>query len=79
MPTIFERIRTLGWAVIEAAVFLIVLCMLLDIIIGPQTDSFVSGVSKNATTFLNAVPSGTVVGFALVVAVFALVRNRLRP
>jgi hypothetical protein len=69
-----------GPAVIEAALFLVVLCMLLDIIIiGPQADSFISAVAKNATAFLNAVPSGTIVGFALVVVVFALFRTRLRP
>jgi hypothetical protein len=78
MPNVLQQIRTIGWAVIEAALFLVVLCMLLDIILGPQADSFISQVSKNTTTFLNAVPSGTVVGFALVVAVFALLRTRLR-
>jgi hypothetical protein len=79
MPRMLQQIRTIGWAVIEAALFLVVLCMLLDIIIGPQADSFISAVAKNATSFLNAVPSGTVVGFALVVAVFALLRTRLPP
>ncbi len=77
MPKMLQQIRTIGWAVIEAALFLVVLCMLLNIILGPQADSFISQVSKNTTTFLNAVPSGTVVGFALVVAVFALLRTRL--
>jgi len=79
MPKMLQQFRTIGWAVVEVALFLIVLCMLLDIIIGPGTDSFVSAVAKNATAFLNAVPSGTVVGFALVVAVFALLKTRLRP
>jgi hypothetical protein len=78
MPSIFARLRTLGWAVIEAALLLIILCMLLDIIIGPQADSYISQVSKNATGFLNAVPSGTVVGFALVVAVYGFFTTRLR-
>ncbi|HEX3885042.1 MAG TPA: hypothetical protein VHW66_20480 [Stellaceae bacterium] len=78
MPSIFLRLRILGWAVVEAALLLVVLCMLLDIIIGPQADSYIPQVSHNATAFLNAVPPDTAVGFALVVAVYGLFMTRLR-
>jgi len=72
------QLRLIGWAAIEAAFLLIVLCLLLDIIIGTQADSFVSKVARNATTFLQAVPPGIVVGLALVFVVYGFFKTRLR-
>lgn len=71
------QIRAIGWAAIEAAFLLIVLCLLLDIIIGAQADSFVSKVAANATAFLQAIPPGIVVGAAAVTVVYAFLRARL--
>jgi hypothetical protein len=73
----FAQLRTIGWAVIEGAFLLIVLCVLLDIVIGPQTGSFVSSVAKNATSFLQALPPGVVVGMAAVGVVYAIFKARL--
>lgn len=79
MPQLLMHIRAIGWAAVEAAVLLIVLCMLLDIVIGAQADSFISHVNKNAIGFLQSVPPGTVVGLALVVAVYGFLKTRLCP
>jgi hypothetical protein len=73
----FAGIRTIGWAVVEAALLLIVLCMLLDIVIGVQADSFISKVAKNATTFLQSIPPGIVTGLALVFVVYGFLKVRL--
>lgn len=56
---------------------MIVLCLLLDIVIGSQADSFVSKVAKNATLFLESVPPGIVVGLALVAVVYGFLKTRL--
>lgn len=74
---VLAQIRALGWAAIEAAFLLIVLCLLLDIVIGTQANSFVSKVAKNATAFLQSVPSGIVVGLAALAMVYALLKTRL--
>ena len=76
--TLLMRLRTIGWAVVEAAFLLIVLCVLLNIILGGEADSFIASVAKNATDFLQRLPPGIVLGVALIVMIYGLVRSRLR-
>ena len=73
----FTQIRAIGWAAIEVAFLLITLCLLLDIVVGTQADSFVSKVAKNATAFLQSLPPGVVVGVAAVVVVYGFLRTRV--
>ena len=74
----FMRLRTIGWAVVEAMFLLIVLCILLNIILGGEADSFIASVAKNATDFLQRLPPGIVLGIALVVMIYGLVKARLQ-
>jgi len=76
--TVLTRLRTIGWAVVEAAFLLIVLCVLLNIILGGEADSFIASVAKNATDFLQRLPPGIVLGIALVVTIYGLVKARLQ-
>ncbi len=76
--TFLMRLRTIGWAVVEAAFLLIVLCILLNIILGGEADSFVAGVAKNATDFLQRLPPGVVLGIALIVMIYGMVKSRLQ-
>ena len=76
--TFLMRLRTIGWAVVEAAFLLIVLCILLNIILGGEADSFIAGVAKNATDFLQRLPSGVVLGIALIVMIYGMVKSRLQ-
>ena len=72
------RLRTIGWAVVEAAFLLIVLCVLLNIILDGEADSFIGSVAKNATDFLQRLPPGVVLGVALIVMIYGLVKSRLQ-
>jgi hypothetical protein len=76
--TLLTRLRTIGWAVVEAAFLLIVLCVLLNIILGGDADSFIASVAKNATDFLQRLPPGIVLGIALIVMIYGLVKSRLQ-
>ena len=76
--TFLMRLRTIGWAVVEAAFLLIVLCILLNIILGGEADSFIAGVAKNATDFLQRLPPGVVLGIALIVMIYGMVKSRLQ-
>ena len=76
--TLLMRLRTIGWAVVEAAFLVIVLCVLLNIILGGETDSFIASVAKNATDFLQRLPPGIVLGIALIVMIYGLVKSRLQ-
>jgi len=71
-----ERIRKLGWLTVEAALLLIVLCVLLNIILGKDSGPFITSVAANTTQLLQAIPPGTFLGVILVVVLYWLIRSR---
>jgi ABC-type dipeptide/oligopeptide/nickel transport system permease component len=71
-----EQIRKVGWLVIEAAFVLVVLCVLLNIILGKDSGSFISSVAANAMDFLQKVPSGTFLGIFLILVVYWLYKSK---
>ncbi len=78
MNDLFAQIRRIGWAAVEAALMLIILCLLLNIILGEKSDSFIAGVAKNATGFLQALPPGVFLGLALLALIYVAIKARLR-
>jgi hypothetical protein len=74
----FQHLRTIGWAAVEAGFLLIVLCILLNIILGGEADSFISSVARNATDFLQRLPPGVFLGVALIVMIYGLMKSRLQ-
>jgi hypothetical protein len=64
------QIRKIGWLVVEAALLLVILCVLLNLLLGRDSGAFISGVAANTTTFLQAVPPGTFLGVVLIVFVY---------
>jgi ABC-type dipeptide/oligopeptide/nickel transport system permease component len=79
MAKFLTQLRVIGWAAVEAAFLLIVLCLLLNIIIGDKTDSFISAVAKNATAFLQSLPPGIFLGLVLLVLIYGFLKSRLWP
>ena len=77
MANFIAQVRTIGWAAVEAAFLLIVLCVLLNIILGSEANSFVTDVANNATGFLQKLPPGVFLGIVLIAAMYAIVRTRL--
>lgn len=74
MPDIFGSIRKAGWLIAEAGLLVVVLCVLLNIILGPASSGdFVSAVATNANTFLQGLPAGTLMGLVLVVMAYWIV------
>jgi hypothetical protein len=71
-----ERIQKLGWFAVEVALLLIILCVLLDIIIGTNSVGFIPMVATNAKTFLQAVPAGTILGIVILVFLYWFIRSR---
>jgi hypothetical protein len=78
MANFLTQLRRVGWAAVEAAFLLIVLCILLSIILGGEADSFVSTVAKNATNFLQSLPPGVLLGVALIVMIYGVLKARLQ-
>jgi len=73
-----DQIRRIGWLAVEVALLVIVLCVLLNILLGNEGGSFISFVSENATKFLQALPPGVTLGISLIVVLYWFVRNRVR-
>ncbi len=74
----FEKMRRIGWAAVEAALILVFLAVLLSIILGKEGGIFVTSVAQNATAFLQSLPSGTLVGLIAIGALYLLFRGRVR-
>ena len=73
MPVWIKKIQKIGWLAVEAALLLIVLCVLLNII-SPVGIGFISLVAGNATNFLQAVPPGTILGVVILVFLYWFIR-----
>ncbi len=71
-----DRIRALGWFVVEAALVLVILCVLFNIILGRDSGAFISAVAANATNFLQAVPPGSFLGVVLIALIVWFYRRR---
>jgi hypothetical protein len=75
---LIRQITKIGWIVVEVAFLLVVLCLLLNIILGKAGGGFVASVAANALDFLQKVPSGTFLGIFLVLVVYWLVKSRAK-
>ncbi len=71
-----ERVLRIGWFVVEVAFLLVALCVLLEIIIGPQGGGFVTAVAERAKNFLQAVPPGAVLGVVILVFVYLFITSK---
>lgn len=76
MTDMLDRVRRTGWLIAETGLLLVVLCLLLNIILGAEmSGEFVVAVAKNANLFLQSLPAGTLVGLALVVLAYWLTKS----
>lgn len=75
MIDMLDRVRRIGWLVAEAGLLIVILCVLLNIILGPESGRFVSAVAANANVFLLGLPAGVLLGLALVVFAYALAKS----
>jgi NhaP-type Na+/H+ or K+/H+ antiporter len=71
-----QRITKIGWLVVELASMLVVLCVLLNLILGKDAGGFIASVAGNALDFLQKIPSGTVLGVFLILVLYWTFRRR---
>ena len=65
------------WECVELGFVAILVIMLLYLILGQGSGVFVTSVADNVTKFANGVPTQSLIGLALVLAVIYLIMNRL--
>jgi hypothetical protein len=74
---IIAHVRKTGWLAVEAGLLIVILCVLLNIILGPASSGdFIASVATNATTFLQGLPAGTVVALVAVFMAYWIVARR---
>jgi len=73
-----RQITKIGWIAVEVAFLLVVLCVLLNIILGKVSGPFVSSVAANALDFLQKVPPGTFLGIFLILVVYWLFKSKAK-
>ncbi len=76
--TLIRQITKIGWLIVEVAFLLVVLCVLLNIILGRESGGFVSSVAANALDFLQKVPSGSFLGIFLILTAYWLIKSRAK-
>jgi len=73
MTEMLDQVRRAGWLFAEAGLLVVILCLLLNIILGAESSGeFVGAVAKNANAFLQGLPAGTMMGLALVLVAYWL-------
>lgn len=73
---IIRRITKFGWLAVEAGFLLVILCVLLNIILGKGGGGFISSVAANALDFMQKVPPGTFLGIFLILALYWVIKSR---
>ena len=71
-----QKITKFGWLAIELVFMLVILCVLLNLILGKESGGFISSVAANALDFLQKVPSGTVLGIFLILVLYWMVKSK---
>jgi len=71
-----QKFTKIGWLVIELGFMLVIVCVLLNIILGKEGGGFISSVAANALDFLQKVPSGTFLGIFLILALYWTVKSK---
>ncbi len=73
-----QKAKQYLWAFVEIGFLTLLAVMLLYLILGANSGVFVSGVADNVLKFAAAIPSQTLVGLAIVLALVFLITNRMR-
>ena len=72
-----KKIIQMGWNIVELVFVLILLCLAVGIVLGPeQSGSFIRGVSDNAMAFLREIPAGIILALSISVGLYWLIKKR---
>ena len=72
-----ERIRNIGWLAAEFGLLLVVLCILLNILLGKDGGPIIGSVAEIASKFLAGLPPGVSLGIALILLLYWFTKSRV--
>ncbi len=73
-----QKAKEYLWAFVEIGFLAVLTVILIYLILGQNSGVFVSGVADNVLKFANAIPTQSLVGIAIVLALVFLVARRVR-
>jgi len=73
-----DKIKRYLWAFVEIGFAGILVIMLIYLILGQNSGVFVLGVADNVMKFAGAVPTPSLIGLALILAVIYVIANRMK-
>jgi hypothetical protein len=73
-----QKAKQYLWAFVEVGFLTILSIILIYLILGPSSGIFVSGVADNVLKFSAAIPTQSLVGLAIVLALVLLIAKRMR-
>lgn len=74
-----ENVKRYLWEFVELGFAAILAIMLIYLILGENSGAFVTSVAGNVTKFANAVPTASLIGLAVLLALIYLVMQRMKP
>jgi hypothetical protein len=74
-----HKVKQYLWAFVEVGFLTVLSVMLIYLIMGANSGVFVTDVADNVLKFVNAIPSQSLVGLAIVLALVFLIANRMKP
>jgi hypothetical protein len=76
---VIDNVRRYLWAFVELGFLTVLAVMLVFLILGDNSGAFVKSVADNVMKFAGAVPTASLIGMAVLVAIIYIVMNRLSP
>jgi hypothetical protein len=73
-----QKAKEYLWAFVEIGFLAVLTVVLIYLILGQNSGVFVSGVADNVLKFANAIPTQSLVGIAVVLALVVLIARRAR-
>jgi hypothetical protein len=78
MMDFLDKTRRALWTFVELGFLTILALMLIYLIMGQDSGAFITSVADNVLSFANALPTQSLVGIAIVLALILLVVQRMR-
>jgi hypothetical protein len=78
MLDILEKTRRFLWLFVELGFLTVLSVILIFLILGDNSGVFVTSVTANVMAFTNGVPTPSLIGIGVIVALIYLVMQRLR-
>jgi hypothetical protein len=78
MMDFLDKTRRALWTFVELGFLSVLSLMLIYLIMGKDSGAFITSVADNVLSFANALPTQSLVGIAIVLALILLVVQRMR-